>query len=153
MKRNKNLVPFSWEHHDGLVVARRLILGCEKDTPVAILSSYVKPFWTDHLNGHFEKEESYIIPFCNQSNPLIIQLLKEHKNIRKIIKKIFSKKVELIDIKEFAEKLTLHIRFEERELFPWLERVLSPSVLEDIGAQLRDNFVPMDKNTKGNFWD
>jgi hemerythrin-like domain-containing protein len=46
-----------------------------------------------------------------------------------------------------------HIRFEERELFPHLEKVFNGQELEDIGAALeQSNATPFEEKYPDEFW-
>jgi hemerythrin-like domain-containing protein len=52
-----------------------------------------------------------------------------------------------------ADQLDKHIRFEERELFPHLEKILLPDQLERIGKQLKEAAGPEEEDRYGDaFW-
>jgi hemerythrin-like domain-containing protein len=52
-----------------------------------------------------------------------------------------------------ADQLDKHIRFEERELFPHLEKVLQPDQLERIGKLLKEAAGPEEEDRyEDAFW-
>lgn len=83
-------------------------------------------------------------------HPLLVRMKEEHEHIRELI----------LNMDEEADKRTLvlladlvnhHIRFEERELFAWLESNLAPDKLDQIFEQLEKHPVHDDTWTD-EFW-
>jgi hemerythrin-like domain-containing protein len=140
VKRNENLVVLSHEHHHGLVFCSRLKKANKADDQV--LKSFVKEFWDNQLASHFESEESLLLPLL-QDNKIAEQFLSEHDRIRKLIQAISENQNK--NVKEDALKLGIlindHIRFEERTMFPWLEKTITPNELIAIGNHLEETEV------------
>ncbi len=51
-----------------------------------------------------------------------------------------------------ADTITAHIRFEERELFNYLEQILSKDELDKVFLQLEAHPVAADEEWKDEFW-
>jgi len=146
IKRNKNLAIFSREHHHGLVFCSRLKkadLACD-----SVIKLFVKDFWENYLEEHFNNEEQLFLPLVNNTE-ISTQFLDEHNQIRQLVQSVITSSDDIQNISlELARQINDHIRFEERVLFPWLEKVCSAEELDDIGDDLgkieksAHNFIP-----------
>jgi hemerythrin-like domain-containing protein len=150
LKRSKQLAPLSREHHDGLLFAWKLKQGLENKTPVDTLRSYCLWYWKHHIKPHFFQEEKILIPYLPVHHPFSVRLKEEHDHIRELILGLDEEG----DTRTFmilSDLISEHIRFEERELFNYLEEILSPEKLNEIFQQLEEH--PL-KTTEWNdaFW-
>jgi hemerythrin-like domain-containing protein len=147
IKRTEQLISLSREHHDALLFIWKIRQGLKNETAVSIISDYINWFWQNHLVEHFKQEEEILIPYLSKSDKLSMQLLKEHELIRSEMRKEFNKN----SIAAFAGILDKHVRFEERELFPHIEKTVSMDELNEIGEQL--NAAPhCDSGWENEFW-
>lgn len=139
-KRNKNLVALSHEHHHGLIFCTRLKKASQTDNET--LKSFVKDFWNNRLSPHFEREEKLLLPLLRDKE-IALQFLSEHDQIKELIQTVLENKRK--NIKEetltLAKLINAHIRFEERILFPWLEKSLTLDELAVIGKELEGTEV------------
>ena len=135
IKRSKQLAPLSREHHNGLLFSWKLRQGLENDTSLATLGSYCQWFWKHHISQHFHQEEDIVLKFLPSNNEMAIQLKDEHNNIRELILSI-SRQPDAIAIGMLADFICRHIRFEERILFTYLEKILSQEQLDHIAREL-----------------
>ncbi len=134
--RNENLYVFSHEHHHGLVFAVRLKKAALAD--VKTLKKYISDFWNTALEDHFKKEEESFL-YLITDNKLKTQFLAEHKQINALVKSIEREEDDVYEkAQELAEILKLHVKFEEKQLFPWLQDNLSDKELKKIGLYLKD---------------
>ncbi len=115
MKRSEALTPLSHEHHHALVISKRLQDAGKKGPEVLIA------YWQEvqaelelELLQHFEEEEAGFGDLL--TGELQAQFLADHKQLRTLLK---TQNPE--DILQFALQLKAHVRFEEREMFTWLE--------------------------------
>ena len=155
MKRNKNLTNLSSEHHDGLVIALRINKALDKTEKYPIIINYIKHLWSS-LKNHFKQEEDNFLKSDNidKDNPLIKRMLDEHNRFEELVNKLSPESKTLKDdLKEFAELLNDHIRFEERELFPYVENSLTDEELKQVGENLEKTHQDLDKNWGPRFWD
>jgi hemerythrin-like domain-containing protein len=155
MKRDKNLFNLSSEHHDGLVIALRINKSLDKTEKHSMIINYIKHLWSS-LKNHFNQEEDNFLRSENidKNNSLIIRMLDEHKRFEELVNKLSSESSTIKkDLTEFSELLNDHIRFEERELFPYIEESLTEEELKQIGDNLEKTHQDLDKNWGPKFWD
>jgi hemerythrin-like domain-containing protein len=140
MKRSAALQPLSREHHHALEVA----LALRRATP-STLPGVVRrfaAFWADHGARHFAVEESVLLAVlardAGSSDVLRRRLVEEHAKLRGLADDLdrTTGRAQLDAAHTLGGMLRDHVRFEERELFPHLERTLSPAALEGVGARL-----------------
>lgn len=135
MKRNEHIVTLSRDHHFGLLFCWKIRQGLKNRTETERLTRYVDYFWSNHLRDHFEQEETIL--FIPENDPNCLRAKEEHRSIEKLIGAIIAQNSGTEMLEELADKINVHIRFEERELFPYLESVLTPGQLENIGNELQ----------------
>ncbi|MCP5064250.1 MAG: hemerythrin domain-containing protein [Ignavibacteriae bacterium] len=155
MKRNENLINLSHEHHDGLVIALRIKKAIDKTEDYNTIVNYILHLWAT-LKNHFDQEEDNFLASKNidQNNELIKRMLDEHQQFEQLVNKLSSKSENLKEaLSDFSELLNDHIRFEERELFPYVEECLTDNELKQIGNKLEQTHQPLDKNWGPHFWD
>ncbi len=144
MKRAIQLQDLSREHHDSLVLAKRLGEAVEDGSDEALLAAIekVKHYYENELEVHFQHEERTIFaPIFKEYKehiPLAGPLLKEHGAMRLLVPSLMLGNAKE-GLAEFAYILKTHTRVEERELFPIIENLFTE---EQLDAVL--NFVPLD---------
>jgi len=155
MKRNEHLKTLSWEHHHGLVSAFRLQQGLNNGTAKDTLRDYILYIWENDLDFHFWKEEQIIQPSLvktEDGKKIVEQMTSEHKTFRNLIKTLKTKQHKIEHIRFFADILNKHIRFEERRLFPFIEKESSEKALEKIGDFLEEHYTPSCNEWQPRFW-
>lgn len=135
MKRDERLQPLSRDHHEGLVLARALRWAVEGDPraprdPVALL----RGAWTEVLDSHFREEEELLLPWLESGEAE--RLRREHARLRDLCHQLLGGGAGDGGLAVFASELHDHIRWEERVLFPRLEREAPPGVLDAAGERL-----------------
>lgn len=151
IKRSVQLQPLSREHHDGLLFVWKIKRGLENRTSSERLRDYTNWFWRNHIRPHFFQEEKVLVPFMPEGHPMAVQLKKEHEYIRELIIRI-DRETDRQDFSRLANLLETHIRFEERELFQYLEQHLSQEQLSEIAVKLEQHPVSFDVEWKDEFW-
>jgi hemerythrin-like domain-containing protein len=155
MKRHKALYPLSHEHQQALVLARNFKypkkpLSSTFEEQVKDLSRELTDAFEKLLRAHFANEERCLVPLFEQ-NKLINQMLEEHKKLEGLYIKIadnpdkWDMKTMRDKINLFGELLDLHIRFEERELFPMIEQTLTEEELGVLGNKLKHEIHEQNK--------
>ena len=135
IKRNVNIVILSKEHHYGLLFAWKLRQGLAGHIELERMAKYVRYFWGTHLKEHFEEEENLL--FKGVQHGLVDKGIQQHIAIRTLVDQILSEgKNTAEDYGSLTDLITDHIRFEERELFPYLEATLTTEQLSRIGDEL-----------------
>jgi hemerythrin-like domain-containing protein len=141
IKRNAAMVEFSKDHHFALLLVWKIRQGLRKTIEPARISSYVVHFFDTDLVHHFKDEEEVLFNKLSTNNPLRTQAETEHKNIKQVIDVLRKNTGDRNLLKNFADALEKHIRFEERELFDHLEQNLSGDALAEmmLSAKSRDH--------------
>ena len=135
IKRSSQLAPLSREHHDGLLFAWKIKQGLDNKTPLDKLRKYSLWYWQQHIKPHFFQEEKILMPYMPANHPMAKQLKEEHDQIRELILSLDAEADER-DFTILADLLNKHIRFEERQLFAFLEEILTPEQLDKVFQQL-----------------
>ena len=141
MRRHRALQPLSREHHNGLLCVRRLMQSADADAEVR--KQAIRDFrqlWVDEFAEHLLQEERWLAPVIT---PVLRRRLREeHQQIRDLANAAIQQ--ELADdppsdwVRRLADMLRDHIRWEERELFPAIEKSSSQEELNKIEAALRE---------------
>ena len=135
IKRSKELVPLSKEHHEGLLFGWKIRQGLANGTDKATISRFIQWFWEADLQEHFRKEEQVFAPHLPQDNEWVQQMFSEHEEIEALIH--VNAMIPDEDImNQLADSITNHIRFEERVLFRYAEQQIPLPELEEIYQQL-----------------
>lgn len=131
-KRHKALQPLSREHHHGLLLSWKIRAGFSKNIDPNRMRVYADWFFKTHLIPHFEIEEAHIFTILNENDDLIKRALADHRRIKRLFSETDDDAKTLSRIEEELDK---HIRFEERVLFPEIQKVATESqlaLIEDI---------------------
>lgn len=135
IRRSKQLTPLSKDHHDGLLFAWKIRQGLKNGSDIKLISEYVQWFWRNHLQEHFREEEQILAPHLPSDNELLQQMLEEHEKIEALVH-INENIPDEILIGNLAQAIDDHIRFEERQLFPYAEKIIPETELNLIYEQL-----------------
>ena len=107
-------------------------------------------YWRHHIKPHFFQEEKILIPYLPQDHPMRVRLKEEHDHIRELILGL-DKEPDKRTLVLLSDLLNQHIRFEERELFGYLEKMLSAEKLDEIFSQLEEHPLK-NEEWKDEFW-
>ncbi len=142
IKRSDNIMKLSREHHFSLLFCWKIREGIKKKTAPWRMIQYVRYFWGAHLQPHFKEEETIL--FAPLQDEMVWKAIEEHEAIQQGVDALNQLPEENTAdaLAKFADQLDKHVRYEERELFPHLERTLTEAQLEAIGRQL--NALPAD---------
>lgn len=151
IKRSTQLQPLSREHHDGLLYVWKIREGLDNAISIERLMKYTSWYWIHHIKPHFFQEEKLLMPFMTVTHPMVIQLQKEHDYIRELIISI-DKEADRHDFIRLANLIESHIRFEERELYQYLEEHLAVDQLDEIYEKLEKHPLPINEEWKDHFW-
>jgi hemerythrin-like domain-containing protein len=138
MKRNQAFETLSHDHHDGLVFAAAIRKSRAAGDSLEDLAARVRAFWERHLVEHFRAEEEILLPEMQDEplSALSLRLASEHEAIWKLVDSLQDPGKGDATLDAFSDVLVSHIRFEERELFPKLERALPSATLAKIAFEL-----------------
>ncbi|WP_276498990.1 hemerythrin domain-containing protein [Pontibacter litorisediminis] len=152
-KRDKSLVPLSREHHFGLLFAWKLRQGLKNGTDLEVLRAYVRYFWNNILKEHCQEEEWLLERLLPHDDTQQARLQEEHKLIEALIELIEQGSRMNKDLfKVLEQDLVDHIRWEERELFPYLQAMAHSDDLELAGQLLEHRHDPRVDTFTPEFW-
>lgn len=152
LKRSQEMQILSRDHHYGLLFSRRIKQGIDKKTDTLRMKNYVNYFWNQHLKDHFLDEEVLLFNRFDSENPCI-QAKRDHQIIVDLIEGINNADHNDYTVFEkFFTFLDHHIRFEERIVFPHLEKIISESTLSSIGYFLEKQHHEFVDDFKDEFW-
>ncbi len=153
MKRNENLIELSRDHHHDLLLGWKIKTGLKRNVPVDEIANYIVHFARQSLFPHFEEEENKVLIYLEKANPFYQRTIREHSEIRQLINQLSIKSLtDASLLTNFADTLEAHIRFEERELFPYIENVLSMLQLEQMGKEIAELHQPYIETYSNEFW-
>jgi iron-sulfur cluster repair protein YtfE (RIC family) len=126
MVRHEALHPFSRDHSVGLVLARRLV---REESTEELLRG-----WDLELKDHFLKEETLLAPLIH-NGALRLRFMDDHMRFEAFVDRIRGEATTRTLQIEAGKLLADHIRWEERVLFPHIERVSSEAQLAELQQQ------------------
>ena len=126
MKRLQALIPLSHDHHHALVEARRLRRAADRDDDASGAAvAFVRFFRTSSV-PHFREEEEALFPLVidvEEARALLVQALLDHQRLHALVAALEAGGDVRATMRELGERLEAHVRLEERQLFPLIERV------------------------------
>jgi len=127
MKRSDALQPLSREHHTALTLAKaceRAVQSGAAEQVNTACQRVIRAFASE-LEPHFLVEEQSLLPLLKEAEtqPLIRRTLADHQQMRALLEGL--QQDDAAALERFGKCLSDHVRFEERELFPALEKVMS----------------------------
>jgi uncharacterized cupin superfamily protein len=137
VKRSDALRVLSHQHHQGLFAALQLKRAGAETAGEA--RRVFLDFFEREGARHFRAEEELLMPayarHAGFDDPGIVRVLTEHVDLRRRAQELEADAdPNPSALHELGERLEGHIRFEERELFPMIERALPDDELERLGS-------------------
>jgi hemerythrin-like domain-containing protein len=153
IKRGKALMPLSREHHIDLLLAWKIRQGLKNNVSPGRMAAYIQ-YLDDHLMAaHFRDEEKLLFDQLPAEDMPCMRARKEHQQIRQMMHEICEKHSDdLALFNRFADTVEAHVRYEERELFPYLENKLSAEKLEGIEQVIAGNHGAFSEIWDDEFW-
>lgn len=149
IKRSNQLAPLSREHHETLLLAWKIRQGIRLNIESDRIVSYCSWFGENFMERHFSEEEVEFGKILHSEDPLLIRMRDEHRQIRLQLKNIAAiptpEQLELL-----AKMITDHVRFEERQLFNYIEEKATE---EQLNALLQSHIQGEKQlNWEDEFW-
>ncbi|MCA9530129.1 MAG: hemerythrin domain-containing protein [Myxococcales bacterium] len=129
MQRDRRLTGLSSEHHQSLVIARRLVR--ESGAWTAADGEEFAARFAAELEPHFRVEEQVLLPALREAGEvaLVARTEADHAFFRAKLPAV--RAGDGAAARALGERLGDHVRFEERELFPACEARLDDAVLDE----------------------
>lgn len=140
MLRDKSLIPLSHQHQHALALCVRI----ERASPIpesdlAAWLAEIQQIFQTEIGIHFAAEESIVFPAARrfgELNSLIDDLLADHAWLRHQFAQ--TQKLSSGEVRGLAQRLSGHIRKEERQLFERMQELMSNEQLAALGRNLED---------------
>lgn len=145
-RRHDSLIPLTHDHHHALAQARRLedAAALTEDTDRRNAAGDFVNFYFGRAIRHFhEEEELFFAPLIDneEAKPLILRAVSEHlrmhAQVRSLKRQLSSGEIDSGLLSSIATLLTGHVRFEEQEVFPLVEKLIPQEELEDLATSGR----------------
>ena len=147
IKRVKELVTLSHDHHHGLMLCWKIRTGLSRKVELERIVKYCRWFYQNHLVPHFKIEEDVAFPVLGNEHPHIIEALRQHRHLESL----FTNPSPTADtLMEAQLALNDHIRFEERIVFSEIQENASRQQLKAIEAAHAEG--AFEENNEDVFW-
>ena len=158
MKRANQLQPLSRQHHLGLNLSRHAKECTDEPAEIAKHWHYLMAYIKD-MQAHFNIEDTliaHVLEPYRASHTEVASVLEtldaQHKQLYKLMDetershKFINKEVTAAQVQALGTLLYDHIRFEERELYPMVEKYLTEAELDAVYAASPDSIKRADEN-------
>lgn len=150
MKRDPRLVRLSWDHHHGLVLARRIALEAPgaSESDLSALYAHTLAEWSRAVLPHFTVEGECLLARLlrySTAADLVDQTSVDHLAIEGLVadmRDATSIEARRAAMLAFGERLRDHIRWEEAELFNRGQAILQDAELNALAAEVLDRLGP-----------
>ena len=108
---------------------------------MAAWQSEIAQHFRSEITFHFAAEERVLFPAARRFQelmPLVDDLLTDHSFLRERFAESQAGTLSSLDLHSFAQRLSSHIRKEERQLFERLQELLSAEEMAKLGVQLAE---------------
>jgi hemerythrin-like domain-containing protein len=150
IKMRPQFIPLCKEHQDGLLFAQRIRDGFNVYVTLERIRRYALWYWKKHIMPHFFQEEKILVPCVPPDDAMTLQMKGEHDQIRELILGL-DRDADKQGFMILCDLIEKHIYFEERKLFPYLERNLTVEQLNTIHWQLAEHPFSSEE-WKDKFW-
>ena len=129
MKRSAALTPLSRDHHHALSLAMQAGKAARQDDPLVWqqVAAKLAQHYQDSLQAHFAQEEQHLLPALTEAGQqaAVDRTLADHTHLHALLQ--HPQLATAAILQAFADAMTAHVRFEERELFVLAESL--PAVM------------------------
>ena len=138
MKRSPAIIPLSHDHHHALAQAARLRRAATADPAERLDAARAfARFFDEAIVPHFREEEELLfplaVPLSAGARGLLEQVLIEHVEIHALVgqlrRDLAAGLADAVLLRDASRRLEVHIRREERDLFPLIEREVPAPLL------------------------
>jgi hemerythrin-like domain-containing protein len=140
MLRDKNLIPLSHQHQHALALCVRI----DRASPIADRDlgpwlTEIRQQFGQEIKVHFLAEESVVFPRARQFQELTSladELCGDHRLLRDDLAQAEAGLMSAGHLLAFAQRLSGHIRKEERRLFERMQQLMTQEEMAKLGAEL-----------------
>jgi iron-sulfur cluster repair protein YtfE (RIC family) len=140
MLRDKSLIPLSHQHQRALALCVRIDRASPIDeSGLGAWQAEVAQIFQNEIGIHFAAEEQVVFPAARtfaELIPLVDDLCADHAWLREHFAVTSGEKTLASDVTLLAQRLSAHIRKEERHLFQRMQELMDPDALALLGRKL-----------------
>jgi hemerythrin-like domain-containing protein len=142
-RRHETLAPLTHDHHHALAQARRLADVASSDDPAFRrngANDFVNFYFGRAVRHFHEEEELFFAPLIDheEARELVVRAVSDHLRMHALVRKVKTGlsrgEAEPETLGSIAKLLVEHVRFEERELFPLVERLVPEEDLVEMAT-------------------
>ena len=142
MLRDKSLIPLSHQHQHALALCVRIERASPvPDSDLDSSQEEIAQQFEHEIRVHFVAEEKVLFPAALKFpglKTLVEELLSEHAILRVDFARAEARTMSAQDLLAFVQRLSAHIRKEERQLFEDMQERMSGQELKSLGPQLQE---------------
>lgn len=155
IKRSKALMPLSREHHFYLLLAWKIRKGIGTGIGKDRIVAYIRYMNEKLVRAHFEDEEKWLFESLLPEDSLCGRAMKEHESINRMLQQVMDEEKNTRDelLLQLADAVEKHVRFEERELFPHLERVFTKAKMAELEEKIFEKHGNFTETWNDSFWE
>ena len=145
-RRHDTLIPLTHDHHHTLAQARRLQDAAKNEDKTErrnVANDFVNFYFGRAMRHFHEEEELFFAPVVDHpdTRDLVIHAvsdhLRSHAMVRTLKRQISDGEADPELLVRIAALLKEHVRFEEQDLFPLIERLIPEEDLNDLATEGR----------------
>jgi len=140
MLRDKNLIPLSRQHQHALALCVRIERASPtRDVDFGPWQAEIAQQFQTEIRVHFAAEEQVLFPAARRFSDLatlVEDLLADHAALREWFAQAEANNMPANDGPVFAQRLSAHIRKEERQLFERMQELMTGHELTALGERL-----------------
>jgi hemerythrin-like domain-containing protein len=140
MLRDRNLVPLSRQHQHALALCVRIDRAMPiADADLAAWQTEIEQIFQSEISMHFAAEELVLFPAARKFEeliPLVRELLADHAVLRDGFAQAEGRTMSAAELSAFGQRMSNHIRKEERQLFERMQELVNPEELTLVGQHL-----------------
>lgn len=104
------------------------------------------------MHKHFDEEEKMLFALLPSQDVLRKKAEAQHQSIYQLVKTIKANKDQQSVLKQLADVLEEHLRFEERELFNHIQQQVPPAELEKVSSRVPNDSRKIEDGWTDVFW-
>lgn len=153
-RRSKHLNALSDDHLNSMRLCKRIRDGIEHKVSTKRIVDYVIFSFERNMKNHLEQEDRLLISLVRTGDHEIKKGKKQQVELIHVINLLRSSAGSTADLLlHFAEILERNIRFEERRLFPYIERNGYPDAFDRAARIITDlHSIKKDEEWQDEFW-
>ncbi|HME33646.1 MAG TPA: hemerythrin domain-containing protein [Candidatus Sulfotelmatobacter sp.] len=142
MLRDRNLVPLSRQHQHALALCVRIDRAMPiADADLAAWQAEITQIFQSEINIHFAAEELVLFPGARKFAeliPLTEELFTDHAVLREFFAHAEARTMSATELSAFGQRMSAHIRKEERQLFERMQELMNHEELTLLGQNLEE---------------